>query len=385
MEKQKVNIIAFDVPYPPNYGGIVDVFYKLKSLHEAGLSITYHCFHYKGHNPPTEELEKYCDKLIYYERKRSIFKLLFSRLPYTVASRGDIILLNNLFTNQGPILMEGIQCTYWLLHEDIRHKGILYRANNIEHEYYEGLANAEKNLFKKWYLRSEAKKLRNHEWEIRHAQAILSVSKQDMKHYEEYGKTYHVPPFYDDTHTLDFSQPQADEKFVLFQGNLSVKENEKAALHIMQYVAPLSKQKFIIAGLSPSKALKSLASLSPNVELIDTPDQDKMSALIRDAQIHLLMTHQQTGIKLKLLHALQSGRHIIINSLMDDSGIFGEMCEVLDGAGEISERIGELMEIEFTKEMKESRDQKFNAIYSNKKKAQDIIKILKSVDPHAQA
>ena len=70
MEKQRVNIIAFDVPYPPNYGGIVDVFYKLKSLHEEGLSITYHCFYYKGHNPPTKELEKYCDKLIYYERKR---------------------------------------------------------------------------------------------------------------------------------------------------------------------------------------------------------------------------------------------------------------------------------------------------------------------------
>lgn len=383
MEKQKLNIIAFDVPYPPNYGGIVDVFYKLKYLHEAGLSITYHCFHYKGHNPPTEELEKYCDKLIFYERKRSLFKLFFSRLPYIVSSRDDHALLMNLIGSAGPILMDGIQCTYWLLYEDIHHKGILYRANNIEHEYYEALAHAEKNLFKKWYLRVEAKKLRNHEWELRNATAILSVSKQDMKHYEQYGETHHVPPFYDDTHTLDFSKLQPAEKFVLFQGNLSVMENENAALHIMKYIAPLSSQKFVIAGMSPSKAVKTLAALTPNIELIDTPAQDKMSALIRDAQIHLLMTHQQTGIKLKLLHALQSGRHIIINSLMDDSGIFGGMCEVLDDSAEIAARIEELMSVEFTQEMKETRDEKFNAIYSNKKKAKDILEIVKRIDPLA--
>ena len=34
--KKEVEIISFDVPYPPNYGGVIDVYYKLKALKKAG-------------------------------------------------------------------------------------------------------------------------------------------------------------------------------------------------------------------------------------------------------------------------------------------------------------------------------------------------------------
>ena len=28
----ELNIVSFDVPYPPDYGGVIDVFYKIKEL-----------------------------------------------------------------------------------------------------------------------------------------------------------------------------------------------------------------------------------------------------------------------------------------------------------------------------------------------------------------
>lgn len=372
---KKLHIIAFDVPYPPNYGGIADVFYKLKSLSEAGAEIIYHCFYYEGHNPPTDELKKYCSKLYYYERKKQLGKLFMSRLPYVVASRNNPELLVNLLADPAPILMDGIQCTYWILHKDVQDQKILYRANNIEHEYYDGLAKVEKSFLKKLYLKWEAKKLARYEWQIKHADYILSVAKQDIPHFENFGKVIHVPPFFDDTYTTDLSF-QPSEKFVLFQGNLSVKENENAAEYIIQRIAPLVGHSIIIAGKSPSVSLKGLASSVENVKLIDTPDQEKMAQLIRDAQIHLLLTFQQTGIKLKLLHALQSGRHILINSMMDDDGIFSDMCEVAEQPQAFADKIDELMMMDFTSEMKAQRDAKFNAIYSNKKKAEDILKLI---------
>lgn len=375
-DRLQLNIIAFDVPYPANYGGIVDVLFKLKSLHAAGVSITYHCFYYKGHNPPAKELEKYCDKLFYYERKKSLFKLFFSRLPYIVTTRNNAELLINLFANPGPVLMDGIQCTYWLLHEDIHHKGILFRANNIEHEYYDSLANEEKNLLKKWYLRSEAKKLRNFEWQLRHADAILCVAKQDIPHFEQYSKTYHIPPFLDDSEHGDLQLMSGIGDFVLFQGNLSVRENEKAAEHIIQSIAPLTKHKIIIAGKDPSASLLKSAENMKHVQIIASPPQEKMAELIGTAQVNLLMTFQQTGIKLKLLHALQSGKHIIINSKMEDGDIFGQMCEVIDDSKEVVNRIDQLMQIEFSPAMKAERDLKFNAIYANDKKANQIIEIM---------
>ena len=90
---QSFHIIAFDVPYPPNYGGIVDVFYKLKHLHQQGGRIIYHCFYYGGHNPPTTELEKYCDTIYYYRRKKHVGKIVLNKLPYVVASRNNIFLV----------------------------------------------------------------------------------------------------------------------------------------------------------------------------------------------------------------------------------------------------------------------------------------------------
>lgn len=38
-----LNIICFDVPFPADYGGAIEEFYKIKSLHAAGVKIYLHC------------------------------------------------------------------------------------------------------------------------------------------------------------------------------------------------------------------------------------------------------------------------------------------------------------------------------------------------------
>ena len=378
MENKKLHIIAFDVPFPPNYGGIADVYYKLKSLHAAGAEIIYHCYYYKGHNPPTEELKKYCAELHYYERKKSLFSLVFSKLPYVVASRKDATLLIKVLSNPAPILIDGMQCAYWMSHEDFRSQKIIFRANNVEHDYYDGLAMWERSWLKKIYLKREARKLRNYENVLKGADVILSVAKMDIPHFEQYTDTIHLPPFFNDTAESHFAEStdDLDEKFILFQGNLSVKENEHAAVHITQNIADRSNKIFVIAGLNPSAYLKGIIQTQPNVKLIDSPSHEVMNKLIKDALINLLMTFQQTGVKLKVLHAFQSGKHIIINSKMDDDGIFGAMCEVIDDSEKIARRIDELMDIPFTIDMKTARDLKFNAIYSNEKNAKKILELI---------
>ncbi len=61
MKNRSINIISFNIPYPPNYGGIIDVYYKLKSLHNLGVKIYLHCFDYgRGIK---NELEKICVKV----------------------------------------------------------------------------------------------------------------------------------------------------------------------------------------------------------------------------------------------------------------------------------------------------------------------------------
>jgi hypothetical protein len=39
-----LHIVCLDIPYPADYGGVVDLFYKIKSLHQLGVKIHLHCF-----------------------------------------------------------------------------------------------------------------------------------------------------------------------------------------------------------------------------------------------------------------------------------------------------------------------------------------------------
>lgn len=374
---QPFHIIAFDVPYPPNYGGIVDVFYKLKHLHAAGGKIIYHCFYYAGHNPPTELLEQYCHEIYYYPRKKNFPQFFFSRLPYVVLSRTNKDLLNRLLSDNLPILFDGIQTCAYLNHPEIQKRVRIFRANNVEHIYYEGLAKWETGFLKKQYLKLEARRLATFEKELKGVDSILSVAKMDIPHFSKYGKTHHIPPFFNSENIAEIDTQKTIQQ-VLFQGNLSVKENEHAAKFIIEKIAPTSPHQFVIAGLSPSALLIEMAQQVKNVSLIDSPPQAEMSHLILNSHINLLLTFQQTGIKLKLLHALEAGRHVVINSFMDDSGIFKELCHVADAPEEINAVLNELMDTPFTTADKLSRDEKFAAHYDNHRNAERILEIIET-------
>ena len=48
-----LHIIALNIPFPPNYGGVIDIYYKIKALHQLGVKIILHCFAYE--RPQAEE------------------------------------------------------------------------------------------------------------------------------------------------------------------------------------------------------------------------------------------------------------------------------------------------------------------------------------------
>lgn len=376
MTNKTIHIVLFDVPYPANYGGIIDVFYKLKSLHQLGVQIICHCYYYDKHNPPTAELNTYCKTVYYYERKKQLNKLLFSKLPYIVSSRSDNQLLKNLKKDNFPILFEGLHTCYFLTHSDLKERKKIVRTHNIEHDYYSGLAKIETNLLKRLYLQSEAKKLKKFEQNLSHSNCLLSISKMDITHFNQYAKTIHVPPFFNENKKNSTSQNDTISQFCLFQGNLSVPENIKAVNFILDKIAPDCPFLIKIAGKNPTELLKNKVNTLTNVQLIENPSEEEMAVELQTAQVNLLFTFQQTGVKLKLINALQQGKHVIINSFMEDSGIFKDMCYVIDEPNKILSRISTLMEIPFTRELSKSRENKFQTYFHNSKNAQLISDLL---------
>ncbi|MCC6370990.1 MAG: hypothetical protein IT236_08305, partial [Bacteroidia bacterium] len=79
-----LNIVSFDIPFPANYGGVIDVYYKIKALNQLGIKIHLHCFNYG--RDESEELAKICETVNYYPRKK-FYQAIYSNVPYIVGSR----------------------------------------------------------------------------------------------------------------------------------------------------------------------------------------------------------------------------------------------------------------------------------------------------------
>ncbi|MBL7897343.1 MAG: hypothetical protein JNJ99_02325 [Crocinitomicaceae bacterium] len=105
-----------------------------------------------------------------------------------------------------------------------------------------------------------------------------------------------------------------------------------------------------------------------------------MDSLIQYAHIHLLVTFQQTGVKLKLLHALDNGKHVIINSKMDDGGLFSDMCHIKDDPAEIAKKIEELMKTDFTETLQKERKTQFDSLFNNDRNALRLVEEIFSIE-----
>lgn len=369
MEKH-LHIICHDVPYPTDYGGVVDLFYKLKYLHESGVKIYLHCYEYgRGEQ---QELLQYCQAVHYYKRSRGLDKLA-AGLPYIVGSRADERLLQNLSGDHYPILLEGIHCTY-LLHKNLlSDRKTILRLHNVEFEYYRQLSRTTSSLFHKLYYVTESVFLKRYEQRIASkASAIVAVSPKDVHTYTSLFNAkhiFHLPVFVPWTEVLS---QEGRGTYCLYQGNLSVSENEQSAIWLIKNVFHDLTIPLIIAGKNPSPALKNAVQPHMHIHIVENPSQVHMQELIQDAQINLLPSFNTAGIKLKLLHAVFCGRHCIANSdMIAGTGVEGA-CYTATGAKDFQDGIQLFFDEPFTKNQVELRKALLRQYFNNRTHADQL-------------
>ncbi|RYD81867.1 MAG: glycosyltransferase [Sphingobacteriales bacterium] len=341
-----LHIISFNVPWPADYGGVIDVFYKIKALAEAGVKVHLHCYQYG--RSVAKELDKYCHKVYYY--KRRIFRdPIFSKLPYIVGSRNTSALLENLLQDNYPILFEGMHCCYYLAHPALAERYKVVRMHNIEHTYYRSLAKVEKNPFKKYFFEKEAARLKKFESVLNHANAIAAISPADTELLaSKYKNVFYLPVFH--AHDEVKAIP-GKGKFALYHGNLGVGENNEAALFLVKEVFSKSEYPLVIAGNNPSPELVKAAEENKNIEIRTKITTEEIDELIRKAHVNVLPTFQSTGMKLKLINVLFQGRHILANSKMVHNTGVEELCAVVNTPEQFRQAIKDLDKINFTEKM----------------------------------
>jgi len=369
-----LNVVSFDVPFPPNYGGVIDVYYKLVALRDAGVKIYLHAFVYGSQ--PAPQLEELCEKVYYYQRQTGIQANL-SLDPYTVRSRQSVELEKNLLSNDFPILFEVLHTCYLLDDARFKNRKKIYRHSNIEHDYYRELARSEKNLIKKLYLKIEAAKLKRFESILSNADLILAVNQTDTAYFRNKFpkvRTEYLPSFHANSNSTNKT---GSSDYILFHGNLAISENYEAVIWLARYVFSAINFKVVVAGLRPPAFLLEELAKFPNIQVKASPNEDEMTQLIRNAQLHVLWTSQPTGLKLKLLNVLFKGRFVVCNPNMlagteinADQSLF-----VCNSPEKFIACINECLYKEFTLELGRERE-KMTRNFSNQT---NILILLKSV------
>jgi hypothetical protein len=369
--------VCLDVPYPVDYGGVFDLFQKIKSLHAAGVKIHLHCFEYGRGQQPV--LNEYCVEVHYYTRHEG-HKGFSHKLPYIVCSRSNGQLLETLLEDEHPILLEGIHCTYLLNDDRFRQRRIVLRLHNVEYQYYRQLYHTEKSLWKKIYYLHESNMLRHYEQRIALRVKILAVSEKDSEQYRtEFGadNIETLPVF------LPFEEVRTREGtgcFCLYHGNLSVPENEQAVIWLLKNVFASLELPLIISGKNPSARLTRLIFQYPLTCLIPDPSEAELQDLIAKAQLNVLPSFNCTGVKLKLLNALFNGRHCLVNGGMVEGSGLESICHVADGAETMRSLVQNLYTQAMRPEEIEVRKEVLAAIYNKEDNLQQLLRSIWSMD-----
>ena len=370
MTENHLHIIAFDVPYPANYGGVIDVFYRVKALSEAGVKVHLHCFEYgRGE----QEILNRCHEVKYYKRDTSFGKQL-SLTPFIVNSRKSEALVLDLLKDDYPILCEGLHTTAVLLDKRLRNRKVFVRAHNVEHDYYNGLAEVERCGWKRLFYHVEAWKLRRYEPVLKNATGIFAISQKDADYFKHYYNNVTLVPGFSAIDSVCSETGRGE--YVLYHGNLSVRENEDAAKWLIENVFAELDLHCIVSGLNPSDKLKKLVDTYTNVTLMANPDDAEMIDLLRQAQVNILVTNQPTGLKLKLLNALYNGRFCLVNSDMVKGTSLDTLCVVADEPKQMIAEIKRLMEEDFTEDDIEKRDAQMRQLYDNEANALKIVEAI---------
>jgi hypothetical protein len=365
-----LHIVSLTAPSPPDYGGAFDLFYKIPALARLGKKVILHYFEYKegrGH----EGLEQYCVEINKYSRS-TFFQSMLTLKPYIVSSRVESKLIRRLKEDNHTVLLEGIHCAGIVPY--LNNRKVLVRVHNDEATYYRQLQRNERNRLKALYFYYEAILLSRFQKAMSSDPYYLFVSETDKESFRlQYGqpKQLFLPCFIPWQHVKSL---KGKGNYCLYHGNLSISENINAALWLTQSVFPSIDLPLVIAGKN-ANVLKGKISGDLNVTLANDPTDTQLSNLIQQAHINVLPSFNNTGVKLKLIHALYEGRFCFTNRAGVSGSGLDSAVTALETNSDWIKAIRAVMQSEFTDARVKQRQVQLG-IYNNELNAQKLMELL---------
>ena len=373
MTDKHLHIITHDIPYPVAHGGLVDLYHSIIALHACGIKIHLHCFMKSSleHQP---ELNKYCVSVNYYLRKTGIAGFSWS-LPYIVSSRSNSKLTKVLSQDDYPILLGGVHCSFLLDEKSLKGRKFILRLYNVEHKYYRQLGKFERDTFKKIYFYAESKRLEKYERELAAQVTIAALSEDDARFYENklHAEAYFLPVF------VPYKKVQHHRQsgmYCLYHANLAVSENVEVVRWLVNNVFDRLPIPFVVAGRNPSVHLTRLIESKADMCLVANPTESEMQDIIVKAQVNILPSFNNTGVKLKLLNALFNGKHCLVNKAGVQGSGLTDLCTIAESSADFRQQIKRLFDTEITSEQIAKREEVLGSLYSNERNARLLMSLI---------
>lgn len=341
VSNRHMHIIVFDNPYPPNYGGAIDMYYKIEALSALGIKIDLHILYNKRND--VSKLETLCETVSMYKTKKMFWKH-FSLQPFSVKTRNIKALNRNLKNCDAPILFESLRTCAIFKSHSFKQK-VAVRCHSIEHNYSWGLSKSEFNWIKKSAHYVEGYKQKYFESVLNKADVLFPISKFELRYFSENykPKSIFLPPFKGEKEVIS---KEGFGKYALYHGDLSISDNIKSALFIIDVFSELDKKLIIASYTIVPKILREIERYS-NITFEHITNPNKLQVCIQNAHINALYSYQESGTKLKVYTALLYGRHCIVNkNIVDDESILS-ICNIANSKSEYQKLVRNLFNEEF--------------------------------------
>ncbi len=370
MQNKPLHIISFDNPFPANYGGVIDVFYKIKALKELGFDIYLHCF-FDTNDTIADELKQITKQLFFYKKNRNPL-FMFSSTPFAVKSRNHKDILKNILAIDAPILYEGLQSSMVKNKlKNLSYKQYL-RLHNLEANYFYGAYKSEKNWVKKFLYYTDYIKYKKYQDCISEFDTVFTLSVFETNYVASFSKNAKYIPVFHGNKTMQNISEYGNYAF--YHGDLRLADNKKSVAFLIQIFKKIPDYKLIIASNNGEQFVKSQIADSNTISFVSIENKQHLDALLMNAHINLMYSFQQSGTKLKLVNALFKSRFCLINSNMVDDPKIISLCEMAETEQEFELKIIQLKSQPFQKLKQRNQvlDEVLNDL-NNAKKIRDII------------
>ncbi|KFF22460.1 hypothetical protein [Chryseobacterium sp. JM1] len=369
---KELHLISFNYPYPPSYGGIIDVYYKIKALSDTGIKIHLHCFVDKIPGTIDQEIKSITENVFFYRKKKNPLQY-FSAVPFAASIRTSDALFKNLMSVQAPILFEGLQTTHIIRKLKDKDYNLYLRLHNNETEYYKGLSSSEKNVFKKLIYKIESLKYADYQKRtLKEFKGVFCLSEKEFNEVDAYSKNAHLIHIFHGNGSVKYLDKKGD--YFLFHGDLSISDNRKALEETISMFKNLPQHQLVVASDRAGEDLKKKISDIGNISLVPIETTENLHHLFENAHANILLSYQNSGTKVKLFNALYNSRFVIINENITDDSALMDLCHFGSGSDGIRQHIIEIAAKDYDEN--DERRKVLEKNYSDDAKAEEMVKII---------